>query len=123
MNGPQRIMIAIGAQVLAQALTAWSIVFAMLNAGEIPIWVVAPLLAASVVPLRHNGSFRDRAVSNFGASVTVGGVMWWEVMAGFLDGITGGGQTSPPYALIMIGATVLFAVAGGLFFSTEEHPR
>lgn len=123
MSGPTRITAAIGAQTLAQALTAWSIVFAVLNAGDIPIWLVAPLLAAAAVPLRHNGSFRDRAVSNFGASVTVGGVMWWEVIAGFLDGVTGGGQTSPPYALIMVGATVLFAVAGGLFWTTEEFGR
>jgi len=49
--------------------------------------------------------------------------MWWEVMAGFLDGMTGGGQTSAPYAIIMVGATVLFCVAGGLFWSTEEFDR
>ncbi len=121
MSGPRRITIAIGAQILAQALTGWSIVFAILNAGDIPIWLVAPLLAAAVVPLRHNGSFRDRAVSKVGASVTVGGVMWWEVIEGFLDGFMGGGQTTAPYALIMVGATVLFGVAGGLFWTTEEH--
>jgi hypothetical protein len=109
------------AQLLGQALASWTLVAHVADWQNASIWVAAPLLAAIVVPFRHDGTLHDRAKGNFGASLVVAGVLWWEVAIGGFDGILGGGGFSVgPIMLLMLTATVLFAVAGAFFWVLRE---
>lgn len=105
------------AQILAQTLTSWALLAHVVAWPDVSIWVGVPLLAAIVVPFRHDGTPRDRAVANFAAAVVASGILWWELLLGGLDGLLGGtGPTFGPVALLLLVSTVLFALAGGLFW-------
>jgi hypothetical protein len=112
---------ALLAQVGAQALTAWAILAHLAEWPEVSIWVVLPMGAAMLVPFRHDGSLRDRAVGNFGSASVVAGMMLWEVLAGSVDGILGG--TAPSvgaFTLLTLVASVLFSAAGAGFWLHRE---
>jgi len=115
----------VSAQVLAQAVTGWSLLAHLADWQNASVWVAAPLVAALVVPFRHDGTLDERAVGNFGSAIAVSGILWWEVMLGSVDGILGGGGTSlGPVALLLLVSTVLFSLAGGMFWvlrSNEER--
>lgn len=105
------------AQILAQTLTSWALLAHVVAWPDVSIWVAVPLVAAIVVPFRHDGTPRDRALANFAAAVVASGILWWELLLGGLDGLLGGtGPTFGPVALLLLVSTVLFAVAGGLFW-------
>ncbi len=105
------------AQVLAQAVTGWSLLVHAFSSPDVSVWVIAPLVAAIAVPFRHDGSLKDRATGNFGAGIVVAGLLWWEVIVGGLDGIVGGGGFTLGFeALLLLTATVLFSIAGALFW-------
>jgi hypothetical protein len=109
------------AQVLAQAMAAWSLVAHAARWPDVSIWVLAPLAAAMLVPFRHDGTLRNRATGNFGAAVIVAGLLWWEVLLDGLDGILGGaGLGLGTVALLMLVSTVLFTVAGAMFWVARE---
>jgi len=109
------------AQILAQALTAWTIVMAFFDVESLSIWMLAPLFAALLVPFRHDGSLHDRAVSNFAASIAVAGIFGWELLTGLLDGLLGAGRLlQAASTMMMLTAAVLFAVAGGLFWTLQQ---
>ncbi|MBT8487790.1 MAG: hypothetical protein HKN72_03055 [Gemmatimonadetes bacterium] len=112
------------AQILAQALTSWALLAHVTDWENVSPFVAVPLLAAIAVPFRHDGGARDRAMANFGAAVVASGILWWEILLGALDGLTGGpGSALGPISLLLLVATVLFALAGGLFWlRREEHP-
>lgn len=108
-------------QILAQALTSWALLAHMTDWENVSPFVAVPLIAAIAVPFRHNGSARDRAMANFGAAIVASGILWWEVLLGALDGLTGGpGSALGPISLLLLVATVLFALAGGLFWLRRE---
>lgn len=108
---------ALSAQILGQVLTGWTLVAHVSGWPDVSIWVVVFLLAAALVPFRHDGSFRDRAAGNFGAALVVAGFLWWEVLLGGLDSIIGGGGFSLGLeAMLLLSASVLFSVAGALFW-------
>lgn len=110
------------AQVLAQALTAWAVVISFMTDGEVSVWVVVPLAVAAVVPFRHDGSMHDRAVANFGASITMGGVVFWEAIASFLGGFGGaGGALQGPFVMMLLTSTALFTFSGGFFWTLREE--
>lgn len=110
------------AQILGQALTSWSLMAHLTTWPDVSIWVVAPLVAAIAVPFKHNGTFKDRATTNFAAALVVSGIMWWELMMGGLDGLLGGaGFTLAPVAMLLLTATVLFAFAGAVFWLLREE--
>jgi hypothetical protein len=109
------------AQILGQAMTAWAGVFGFFTIESMSIWLIAPLFAAFVVPFRHDGSARDRAMSNFGAAIAVAGVFWWELLFGVMDGLLGtGGGLDAPFVLMMLTAAVLYSLAGGIFWINRE---
>lgn len=110
------------AQILGQTLTSWALVAHVAAWPEVSIWVVVPLVAAIVVPFRHDGSPRDRAIGNFGAAVVASGILWWEVVLDGLDGLLGGaGPTLGPVALLLLVSTVLFTLAGAMFWLRREE--
>lgn len=110
------------AQVMGQALTGWSVLAHVAEWPDVSVWVVAPLVAAMLVPFRHDGTLRDRATTNFGASIVVAGVMWWEVAFGGLDGLLGGTGFNPgAVGTLTLVATVLFTAAGGLFWLMRDE--
>lgn len=112
------------AQILAQALTSWALLAHMTDWEHVSPFVAVPLIAAIAVPFRHDGSARDRAMANFGAAIVASGILWWEVLLGALDGLTGGpGSALGPISLLLLVATVLFALAGGLFWLRREDAR
>ncbi len=112
-----KVMAGAVAQMLAQATAIWSLVIHFLDWQNASVWVAAPLAAAIVVPFRHDGSLKDRATSNFGAALIVAGLMWWEVALGGLDGLLGGGGFSlGVVAMLLLASTVLFALAGAMFW-------
>lgn len=116
-----RTMTASAAQVTAQALTAWALIAHLAGWPEVSVWVVTFLLAAALVPFRHDGSRRDRAAGNFGASLAVGGFLWWEILTGGLRFINGGdGSVIGAEGMLMLAATVLFSVAGAMFWVTRD---
>ena len=108
---------ALSAQILGQVLTGWTLVAHVAGWPDVSIWVVVFLLAAALVPFRHDGSFRDRAAGNFGAALVVSGFLGWEVVLGGLDSIIGGGGAwLGLQAMLMLCASVLFSIAGALFW-------
>ena len=114
----QRVVGAIGAQISGQICTGLTLAAHIAGWPEVSIWVIAFLLVAAVVPFRHDGSFRDRAAGNFGAGIVLSGFLWWEVLFGGLEGVLGGkGFSLGLEALLMLTASVLFAVAGALFWT------
>lgn len=110
------------AQVLAQATSAWALVAHVAGWPDVSIWVVTPLAAALLVPFRHDGSWRSRAMGNFGSAAVVGGLLWWEILVGGLEGIVDGtGFTIGPVALLMLVSTILFSLAGAMFWLLRER--
>ena len=114
------------AQILAQTLTSWALLAHVVAWPDVSVWVGVPLVAAIAVPFKHDGTRRDRALVNFAAAVVVSGILWWELLLGGLDGLLGGtGPRLGPVALLLLASTVLFALAGGLFWLRREddaHP-
>lgn len=114
-------MAAALAQILGQTLTSWALVAHVAGWPEVSVWVAIPLVAAIVVPFRHDGTLRDRATTNFGAAAVASGILWWEVLIGGLDGLLGGtGPTLGPVALLLLASSVLFTLAGALFWLRRE---
>ena len=112
---------AILAQILAQVSTSWPLVAHVAGWPEVSVWVVAFLLAAALVPFRHDGSLRDRAAGNFGAGIVLAGFLWWEVIMSGFDAILGGeGFELGIVAMPMLTAAVLFSVAGAVFWTMRE---
>lgn len=117
-----RIRGAVLAQILAQALTGWTLLAHAAHWPDVSVLALISLLAAGVVPFRHDGSFKDRATGNFGAAVVVAGFLWWELIMGGFDSIFGGmGFQLGMEGMLMLGATVLFTVAGALFWTMREN--
>jgi len=110
------------AQTLAQALTAWAMIVHLIGWPDVSIWVITFLFVAIVVPFRHDGSLRDRAASNFGAGIMIAGFLGWDLIAGGMEGILGGaGFGIPAEALMTLAATVLFVVAGTMFWLMRDE--
>jgi len=110
------------AQILGQVLTGFTLVAHATGWPDVSVWVVAYLAAAMLVPFRHNGSLKDRAAGNFGAGVVIAGSLWWEVITNGLGGLIGGeGQGLGIEALMMLAATVLFTLAGAMFWLLREE--
>ena len=117
----RRMFGAITAQILAQALTGWSLLMHVAGWPDVSVWVVTFLIAAVAVPFRHNGSLKDRAAGNFGAGLVLSGFFWWELIDHGLDSIVGGGGFElPVQGLLLLTATVLFSVAGAVFWMMRE---
>lgn len=104
-------------QILAQTLTSWALLAHVVDWEGISAFVVVPLVAAIAVPFRHDGSARDRALANFGAAIVASGILWWEVLEDLLGGVTGGpGSSLGSVSLLLLVSTVLFSLAGALFW-------
>lgn len=109
-------------QILAQTLTCWALLAHLTDWPHVSLFVAVPLVAAVAVPFRHDGSARDRAVANFGAAVAASGILWWELLSGALDGLLGGpGSALGPVSLLLLVSSVLFTLAGGLFWLQREE--
>lgn len=116
-----RLSSAILAQISAQALTGWTLLVHATHWPDVSVLALASLLAAGLVPFRHDGSFRDRATGNFGAALVMAGFLWWEVIIGGFDSIFGGtGFQLSLEAMLMLAATVLFSLAGAMFWTMPE---
>jgi len=102
------------AQVLAQALTAWAVLLSFMN-GSPDIFTAAFGLTALLLPLRHNGSSRDRATNCFGASLALASVIGFSLIMG----LVGGGIATE--TLLLLTATVLFSLAGGLHWVRRDE--
>jgi hypothetical protein len=102
-----RALAAQAAQVAAQALTAWAL-FVHLMGGQVDVFTVVFAVAAFLIPLRHDGTSRDRAKTCFGASLVLTSLIGFALITGWLAG------RGPTEALVLLTATVLFSVAGGL---------
>jgi hypothetical protein len=120
--GNGRLMAGGTAQILGQVLTGCALVSHVTGWPDVSVWVVAYLAAAILVPFRHNGSFKDRATGNFGAGIVIAGFLSWEVITSGLGGLVGGeGPGLGVDALMMLAATVLFTVAGAMFWVLREE--
>ena len=62
-----RLGAAVTAQILAQILAGWTMLLQATHWPEISVLALVSLLAAILVPFRHDGSLKDRATGNFGA--------------------------------------------------------
>ena len=121
-TGNGRLMAGGIAQILGQILTGCTMVSHVTGWPDVSVWVIAYLSAAILVPFRHNGSLKDRAAGNFGAGVVIAGFLWWEVLTSGLGGLLGGGGSGLGVeALLMLAATVLFTVAGAMFWLLREE--
>lgn len=113
-----RLMGAIAAQILGQAVAAWGLIAHVVDWQNMSVWVITPLVAAIAAPFRHDGSLRDRATGNFGAATVVVGLLVWEIALG---GVSDGGLGL--VATLMLVATVLFSIAGAFFWVLREERR
>jgi hypothetical protein len=119
-----RVVAGLLAQILGQAVASWGLMAHLAGWPDVSIWMVAPVGAAILVPFRHDGTPKQRAIGNFGSAAVVSGMLWWEVLIGGFEGILGGGGiTVGPVAMFMLAATVLFTLAGAMFWVVrEDHP-
>jgi len=109
------------AQTLGQTMASWALLAYVGQWDDASIWVVVPLVAAIAVPFRHDGSERDRALTNFAAAAVLSGVLWWELLSDVLDGLVGdGGASLGAVSTLLLAACVLFTLAGGLFWIRRE---
>jgi len=109
-------------QILAQTLTSWALLAHVAHWPDVSVFFVGPLAAAIAVPFRHDGTARDRAMANFGAAVVASGILWWELVSGVLDGIVDGPDSAlGPVSLLLLVSTVLFTLAGGLFWLKRDE--
>ena len=116
-----RITGAVLAQILAQVLTGWTLVAHVAGWPDVSGLVVTSLLAAALVPFRHDGSLRDRAAGNFGAGILLAGFFWWEILNNGLDWmLSGSGFKLGIPGMMMLCATVLFCLAGALFWTVRD---
>lgn len=115
-----RLMGAIAAQILGQAIAGWGLVAHIVDWQNASVWVVTPLVAAIAAPFRHDGSLRDRAVGNFGAATVIAGLLLWEVA---LAGLNDAGVSFGLVATLMLVASVLFSLAGAFFWVLREERR
>lgn len=112
---------AVLAQILAQVLTGWTLVAHVAAWPDVSALVVVSLLAAVLVPFRHDGSLRDRAAGNFGAGIVLAGFFWWEMLNSGLDWmLSGSGFELGILGMMMLSATVLFCLAGALFWTMRD---
>ena len=109
-----RAFAAQAAQIAAQAITAWAL-FVHLMGGQLDVLTVGFAVAAFLVPLRHDGTSRDRAKTCFGASLVLASLIGFALMTGFLGG------NGPTEALLLLTATVLFSLAGGLHWIRHDE--
>lgn len=126
MSGAGRRLGANVSQILAQTLASWALLGHVADWENLSPFVALPLLAAIVVPFRHDGSARDRALANFGAAIVASGILWWELILDLMGGLPGGpGPTLGAVSLLLLVSTALFTLAGGLFWlrRNEETGR
>jgi len=109
-----RAFAAQAAQILAQALTAWAVVISFMD-GRPDVFTTAFALTAFLLPLRHDNSSRGRAMSCFGASLALASVIGFALIMG----LVGGGVTTE--TLLLLTATVLFSLAGGLHWVRRDE--
>jgi hypothetical protein len=116
INGPGR-RAASYAQAAAQALCAWSLALHLAEWPEVSPFHVAFLVVACAVPLRTDGSDRQRATANFGAGLTLAGVVTWDLIASGLLIVVGGGPLLlTAEEMILFAATVMFTFSGAFFW-------
>ena len=94
------------AQALALALTGWGLIINLI--GHPDLWTVAFCGVALLLPLRNCGTHFDRARSCFIASVMLASVVALDLFRGLI------GSGLRAEALLLLTATVLFSLAGGL---------
>ncbi len=65
---------------------------------------------------------RDRAAGNFGASLLITGFVVWDVLLGGLDSILGGGGFGGGVEILLtLTSSVLFTIAGALFWLMQRE--
>jgi hypothetical protein len=101
------------AQTAAQTLTAWALLVHLMGLDP-SAFTVAFAVAAFSLPLRHDGTRRDRAKTCFSASLVLAGLIGFELALGLL----GGGVATED--LLLLTATVLYSVAGALYWVGPE---
>ena len=101
------------AQMIAQALTGWALLIHVMG-GEISVFTVAFAVTAFALPLRHDGSARDKATSCFGASLVLASLLGLTLMMSLL----GGGLSTED--MLLLTATVLYSLAGGLYWIRRD---
>jgi hypothetical protein len=112
-------------QIAAQVLTGFALVVHLIDMPNASVWVAVPLGAALLVPFRHDGSLRDRAIGNFSAASVVAGMFAWEVVIGGVEGIFGGtgGAVAGPFILLTLASAVLFSGAGAAFWLLRDDRK
>lgn len=108
-----RTFAARAAQISAQALTAWALWVHVLG-GELDVFTLFFGAAAFALPLRRHRTSRDRAMTCFGASIALSWLIGFKVIMGLV------GQGMSTLTILLLTATVLFSVAGGLFWIRDE---
>ena len=104
--------------ILAQALTAWALVFVLASGS---LFSGCLLFTALLVPFRSNGRDRDRAVSNFSSGLLLWGVLLTHVLESLLGRLSGSpAPVLSPQNLLLLTATVLFVFAGAFFWVERE---
>jgi len=115
-----RVKGAVLAQAMAQALTAWTLLIHLMRWPDVSPIALASLLGAAVVPFRHDGSPKDRAAGVFGAGLLVTACLFWEIIFGGLGWLSGGEARLGVEVLLMLVASVLFSLAGGMYWTLRE---
>ena len=106
--------------IAAQALTAWALVM-LTPSGNWISWVF--LFTALIVPFRTDGTYRDRAISNFSSGLVLWGVLTTHALDSLLDRFLSG-SGSPllaPFDLLLLTAMVLFVFAGAFYWVEREE--
>jgi len=105
------------AQAFAQVLTVWAFVLAVMSRpgfGLESVFMLAYVALAVVLPLRNDGTSRDKAVCCFAASMVLASALalqLWGIVTGF---------TLTPVQALTLTSAVLFSLAGGLHWVRRE---
>ena len=106
-------------QVTAQVMTLWVIVLTVtgLRGADLftLIFVLAFYAVAFVVPLRNNGTIRDRAISSMAAAAVMASALSLQLLGIILNLRVGLAN------LFTLLAMVLFSVAGSLYWLQRDE--
>ena len=109
------------ALALAQALTAWGMAAHVVGPGDLSPFVVGFAMAALAVTLRRSTTSRGRGLACFSAGALVAGLLLGALVESGLLLLGGAGLDALPVAeLILVVASVLFALAGALYWTAKD---
>ena len=106
-------------QVTAQVLAAWALVMLMVGTGAPLLYLIFDVmftLVAVALPLKNDGTIRDRAIASMSAGAVLASVLSLHMLGILLSGFR-----MNAHQVLTLVAMVLFVVSGALYWLRREE--